>query len=52
MVCSMAGSNPSSTRIWNPLQTPMTGLPDSTNLFTSPPMADLILAANIAPART
>ena len=52
MTSSIAGSRPISTRIWNPLQTPSTGFPDSTNLLTSDPMEDLILAPKIAPART
>ena len=52
MVPSRAGRSPSSTRIWNPLQTPRTGFPASTNLLTSKPIPAFILAAKMAPART
>ena len=52
MVPSKAGRRPSSTRIWNPLHTPRTGLPASTKERMSCPRDAFTLAAKSAPART
>ena len=52
MIPDMAGSNPISTSIWNPLQTPRTGFSDLMNSTSSLDSLLFILAAKMAPALT